>query len=226
MAHEEAGRASLVEVDRATYEAHELRHARLEEFIARPSLEHCEHGLTVVARRVEPERCDDLVHLTPHQGDLCRCSEISGRRPKAEEAVLTHHPAAPVVLADGDLVEMTGAMHRGAAVRFGDVQRSVVGGCGRIVGACLAEDPEAAACDAAHPALSQSQMLVALEDEVRAVHPIEQRDRFLAVAGGPGSATAFVSSGGLDQGACGVAHAFAHRSPILDGGLDIRQSGV
>ena len=128
MAHEEAGRASLVEVDRATDEVHEFGHARLEEFVAWPGLEHCKHGLAVVARRVQPERCDDFVHLTPHQGDLCGRSEIRGRRPKAEETVLTHHPAAPIVLTDGDLVEMSGAMHRGAAVRFGDVQGSIVGG--------------------------------------------------------------------------------------------------
>jgi hypothetical protein len=112
MAHEEAGRASLVEVHCATHEAHEFRHARLKEFVARPGLEHCQHGLAIVAGRVEPEGGDDLVHLAPHQWDLSGCGEIGGRRPQSEEAVLTHQPTAPVVLADGDLVEMTGAMHR------------------------------------------------------------------------------------------------------------------
>ena len=69
-------------------------------------------------------------------------------------------------------------------------------------------------------------MLVALEDEVRAVHPVEQRDRFLADAEAAGSATALSGFDGRSEGACGVAHALAHRQPILDGRLDIRQSGV
>ena len=83
--------------------------------------------------------------------------------------MLTHHSAAPIVLTDGDLVEMSGAMHRGAAVRFGDVQGAIVGGGGGVVGTCCAEDPETAAGDAAHPASLQPQMLVALKDEMRAV---------------------------------------------------------
>jgi hypothetical protein len=101
-----------------------------------------------------------------------------------------------------------------------------VGGRGGVVCACLAEDPEAAACDAAHPALMHPQMLVALEDEVRAGHPLEQRDRFLADLGASGSASAMSGFDGLAEGACGVAHAFTHRPPIVDGGLHIRQSGV
>ena len=69
-------------------------------------------------------------------------------------------------------------------------------------------------------------MLVALEDEVRAGHPLEQRDRFLADGGASGSARAVSGFDGLAEGACGVAHAFTHRPPILDGGLHIRQSRV
>ena len=72
VAHHESRRAALVKVDGAANEGHELVDGRLKELIARPSLEHREHRIAVVALGIEAETVDDLGHLASHDRDFAR----------------------------------------------------------------------------------------------------------------------------------------------------------
>ena len=120
VAHDETGGAALVQVDRAAHEADEFGDARLEQFIARPCLEHGEHRLAVVALRVEAEALDHRGDLAPHHRDLGGRGEVGGRGPQADEAVLADHAAGRVEFLDSNLVEMARSVHGGAARRFAD----------------------------------------------------------------------------------------------------------
>jgi hypothetical protein len=62
-AHEQPDLGPLVQVDDAAHDAHQVRDRRLEQFVARVSLEYVGNRLAVVARRLQPELLDDALHL-------------------------------------------------------------------------------------------------------------------------------------------------------------------
>ncbi len=226
--HDHARGPPLVEVDRAAHEADELRHARLEELVAGPSLEHREHRLAVMARRVEPEGGHDLVDLVTDDRDLGGGGEVRGGRPKTQEPVLAHHAASGIALEHRDLVEMPRAVHGRASAGFGDVQ-SVACPCGgrRVhagvrAGRRAPQDAEPAARHAAQTAALQPQALVALEDEMRAVHPVQQGDVLGTACVAPPRRRGALCAERKRRGA----HAFAHRPPIIDCGRHIGETGA
>ncbi len=118
-AREQAHAAALVQVDDAAAGAQQLLHARLEQFVARMTLEHVHQRLAVVAHRRHADLVDHALHLVPQQRDLPRAGAVGGGGEQADEAALADDFAASIERLDGDVVEIGGAVHGRHGVRLG-----------------------------------------------------------------------------------------------------------
>ena len=192
-AHQQPHGAPLVQVDDAAHDADQLRHARLEEFVARIGLQRVEGGLAVVAGRIQAEMFDDVVDLAAQDRNVARAAVVGGGGPQSEEAVFAADAAAPVEGLHAHVVQVFAAVHGRRGVRLGDDQQLRLarlvahvaaqhGGAGPLpLAARRAEDSEAGGAVRdeavlAAPAL-QPVVPVSQQDEVSALHPVEQVTR-------------------------------------------------
>src|ERR1700683_2421808 len=188
--YQQAHRAPLVQVDDAADDADQIGETRLEQLVARIGLEHVEHGLAVVAGRIETEVLDDALDLAAQHRDVARAAVVGGRSPQADEAVLAIDAAAAVKGLHADVVEQLAAMHRGGGVGLGDDQQLRLAGAFAHV---AAQHRHAAAAGGAPRAAEHAQARAAVgnqavlgaaalqaiatgaeEYEVLGFHPVEQ----------------------------------------------------
>jgi hypothetical protein len=210
---------------RRSYDADEVRYAGLEQLIARVGLEHREHGLAVVARRIEPEMLDHALDLAAQYRNVPRAAEVGGRGPESEEAMLAVDAPAGVEGLDADVVEQLTAMHGGGRVRLGQDQQLRLAPAGAHVtaqhrdartaaaAACFAQDSESRA-HIGHEAVFAAAALetvvtIAEKDEVPRLHPIEQVRRLAHLGRRQRRRIALEAT---DDLAC----ALAHRHPVAD----------
>jgi hypothetical protein len=82
-----------------------------------------EHGLGVVARRVERKVRDDALHLLAQHGDLVRAAVVRRGRPQPQESMLAGDLAARAEGLHADVVQVGAAMNRGRRVGLGENQQ-------------------------------------------------------------------------------------------------------
>ena len=195
-AHEYAYAIPLVEIDDAAHDTNQVGHARLEELIAWIRLEHMNHGLAVVAGRIEPEMIDDALDLVTQQRNLARAAAVHRGCEQAEEAPLAIHAPVLVVGFDADVIEVRRAVNGRYRVRLGDreqiafacVRPQLAGQSRRLelLAAAHAQDTEPAVGFRLEQifgsAALQGVLAIAQEGEMVRFHPLEQCRDFASLA--------------------------------------------
>ncbi len=125
-AHQNAHRAPLIQVDDSAHDADQVLHIGLEQLVARIGFQHIQHGLAVVAVRVETEVLDDPLDFAAQDRNVARTAIVRTRSPQSQKPMLARHAAAAVEGLDADVVEILGAVHRCDRVGFRDVQQSAL----------------------------------------------------------------------------------------------------
>jgi hypothetical protein len=222
VAHQQAHRTPFVQVDDGTHDADQLRHARLEQLVARIGLEHVDDGLGVMALRRETEMRHHLLDLAPQQRHLARRTVIRRGRPQTEKAMLAGHAAGAVEFLHADVVEVGAAVHRRQRGSLRQDQRMQ---CARQLprrpaqpvrlrprarrGGAQDAEPGAGVGPehVAHAPALQAIVAVAEQHELPRLHPLEQGARL-------GELRAHGSAWRPLQHLDDRAHAPAHRHPV------------
>ena len=180
----------------------------------------------------EAAAVEHVLHLAPDERDVPRARAVRGVRVQAEEALLTAGDARLVELLHADVVEPRRPVHRRPRVRLRQVEqvrlpdaptslrRKLGERPRRRLSLRVAQDSEPRLGDRAQDVVAvvsdELVLAVAEEREVIVLEPVEER-------GGLGDVVAVERRRTPAEARDHLAHAPAHRAPVVDGGAHVAE---